>query len=517
MPQIITDAVPFDASLMEELSSLMDENFTPPNQVRQQAAYTNGHTNGHYAPGANVIWRNNDHDQPVVITGNMGQVDGEIYYSIQGSSTGIPASQIVEIQPEKSAHTDIVIGMIKTVADAAKDFDRDVRLKMLEPLAAWVGPIPQSERHTVRAALEPIFNNVNDLDDWMWKCPPDVSEPVFAPYSFDDLLNMPPKEWLTDQVIGRGDMGMVYGAPGCGKTFVVIDLALCACIGKRWAMRFDMDRALNVAYCAGEGISGLPARFKAAAYHHGIEELANFTFFKTIPQLYTDGDSITSVTITQFVQEWKQRTEAKAAQPLDLLILDTLHTASTAADENSAKDMGKVLHLCRWAANELGCAVLLVHHTNKNGSAERGSSSLRGAMDFMIEIKRISDDGTKAVMSCAKLKDGEQWRNQTLDLTAIDGLDSVRVWWDEPSDGERPQGKKAEDKAAILAEMKRYAGIRFPAKRLAEVIAKSENYCRNLLGELEKSKECSRELSEPTKKPSPRNSWVYFVGDLPAE
>jgi hypothetical protein len=53
--------------------------------------------------------------------------------------------------------------------------------------------------------------------------------------------------------------------------------------------------------------------------------------------------------------------------------------------------------------------------------------------------------------------------------------------------------------------------MRFTAKQLSEVIAKSENYTRNLLSELEKAVECKRELSDPSKRASPRNSWVYFL------
>ena len=52
-------------------------------------------------------------------------------------------------------------------------------------------------------------------------------------------------------------------ASGSGKTFVVIDLIGAMVSGEQFANRFSMMRPLNVGYCAGEGVSGLPARFKA--------------------------------------------------------------------------------------------------------------------------------------------------------------------------------------------------------------------------------------------------------------
>lgn len=45
---------------------------------------------------------------------------------------------------------------------------------------------------------------------------------------------MPSKEWLLDQVFGAGDIDMIYGAPACGKTFVVIDMILSLCTRNKW-------------------------------------------------------------------------------------------------------------------------------------------------------------------------------------------------------------------------------------------------------------------------------------------
>ncbi len=406
--------------------------------------------------------------------------------------------------------TERIISAIKGMSIAARGLARDQRLTIFKTLVPLVAKIDDEGLRVVEAELTTLLGN-DDAKWFMEQVPAPVGSPAFYPYSFSDLLNLPPKDWLIDQILGAGDMGMIYGPPGCGKTFVIIDMIMAACTGKQWALRFNVRRHLNIAYCAGEGISGLPGRFAAAAHHHGITDLANFTFFKTVPQLYNDGDSIETVTIRQFIREWKKRQEDGDAKPLDLLIIDTLHAASTAADENSAKDMGKVLHACRWASQELGCAVLLVHHSNKAGTGERGSSSLRGAMDFMIEIKSTSDSHTKALMCCEKQKEGERWKDQTFDLTAIDGFDSVRVWWDEPSDLNEFTGQKAEDKALILAAMQRFAGTKFTAKSLSEVITKSDNYTRKLVSELEKAGECQRTLSDPNKGQSPRNPWVYFV------
>jgi hypothetical protein len=304
---------------------------------------------------------------------------------------------------------------------------------------------------------------------------------------------------------------MVYGAPGCGKTFVEIDMLMAACMGTKFAMRFDVARPLNVAYAAGEGTSGLPPRFAAAADFHGATEVTNFTFFASVPQLQGDGVDAGDMGIKNFVREWKQRQAEGQAQPLDILVIDTFHSATAGADENSAKDMGIALNLARHATQELACAVILVHHTNKNGSAERGSSALRGAMDCMIEIRRISENntGTKAVMHCAKLKDGEAWKDQTFDLV-VHG-ESVRVYWDESSDGSQNKGREDEHRSTMLDFMTSRPGTKLTAKVLAEVAGIQQSHAIHLLSRMVDSGECKSELMDTNKGSSNRNPLTYFV------
>jgi predicted transcriptional regulator len=322
----------------------------------------------------------------------------------------------------------------------------------------------------------------------------------FTPFSLSDLLDMPPKEWLIDQVLGAGDIGMIFGPPGSGKTFWVIDLIFSACLGQQFAMRFPVARRLNVAYCAGEGVSGLPARFAAAAEFYEVSDLSNFTFYKTVPQLFhTNGDADGIESIECFIYEWRERQALGQAKPLDVLIIDTLHSATINADENSARDMGRVLQLCKRTAKMLGCAVLLVHHSNKAGTGERGSSALRGAMDVMIELKPVAG---KFAMACEKLKDGEQWKEQTFDLVEIS--DSVRVWWDEPSAGEAGDGRKSKTAREILNLLVSVDGGPLTTKRISEAIGSKPQTVDKVISRLEKDGFVHRGQTD-------RGTWCFVI------
>lgn len=387
--------------------------------------------------------------------------------------------------------------------------DRNAALAALRNLIA---PLTTNDRDALRPALTKALRWTDrDADGFLSSCPQPPGAPRFQPLTFADLMQEPDKEWIIDQVLGRGDLAMIYGAPGSGKTFVAVDLIFAACLGEQWATRFDIARPLTVAYCAGEGLSGLRGRFESAAYCHGIDgNLPNFTYYKTAPQLYQTGDD----TLAAFVAEWKARQAAGAAQPLDILIIDTLHSATAGADENSAQHMGLVLAAAKLAQVELGCAVLLVHHSNKAGTGERGSSALRGAMDVMIQTQTC---GNKFSLSCEKLKDGATWKSQTFSLVvAGNGSDDVRVWWDEPRDDTDKTDSKMDTHLREIYDLLTGApGKRWTVKSISEMLTGevTASYATKLCKRaIEKwPDEIGVGLDNPSKESSNRNPTVYFA------
>lgn len=134
-----------------------------------------------------------------------------------------------------------------------------------------------------------------------------ATSPVFKPFTLAELMQQPPKEWLIDNLIGRGDITMVFGDAGSGKTFIAIDLILAAALGRQFAARFPIKQPLRVAYCAGEGIAGLPNRFAAAInkWHVSPNDLA-LTIYTDVPQLFDDQ---AEKSIYTFVRELSERSE----------------------------------------------------------------------------------------------------------------------------------------------------------------------------------------------------------------
>jgi len=325
------------------------------------------------------------------------------------------------------------------------------------------------------------------------------SGPRFQRLTMAQVLAMPPKEWMIDQILGHGDLVMMYGAPGSGKTFVALDLAIAAALGRPFAGRFEMARPLTVAYAAGEGGSGLAQRLQAAAAYYDVEDIPNLHIYMTAPQLYDVKDPCSAA---RFIDEYAAAQSTGDVAPLDLLILDTLHSVTAGADENSSQHMGQVLRQTKAINDRLGCSVLLPHHTNKNGTAERGSSALRGAMDCMIEVKEV---GSSRLMTCEKLKDGEAWKPQTFDLIAKD--DSARVEWGTVGS----TGKNDATPAKLVAVLRDNIGVRFTAKSLAEAVGAKPIATTTALNRLTEKGEVNRDLEDKSKTNSNRNPWVYWV------
>lgn len=391
------------------------------------------------------------------------------------------------------------------LAAGAGEFGERLLSQQAQQFTAY---LDTADRDALRQPLRAWLKAEDAVEAWLAACPPAPSAPVFKPLNLSELLAMPPKTWLIDQVIGERDLAMIFGPPGSGKTFVVIDLIFAACLGQQFARRFEVFKPLKVAYCAGEGLGGLPARFAAAAHLYAVGELPSFEFYQTVPQLYSEpgsGSQIEGPDIRRFVAEWQARQAAGASSGLDLLIVDTLHSAISGAEENSSKDMGQVLRLLKWASRELGCAVLLVHHSNKAGTGERGSSAIRGALDTLLEVKPVAG---KFALHAEKVKDGQAWKDQTFSLTAVGDTESVRVWWDEPGDLPVTSGRQS---AAMLAELQKRPGVRFTAKQLAEAVGATLSATNNVLARLVEKQQAQRVLYDESKEPSNRNPWVYFV------
>lgn len=231
-----------------------------------------------------------------------------------------------------------------------------------------------------------------------------------------------------------GATGVIYGEPGAGKTFVALDIAWHVATGTAWGHPEHKRKvtAAPVLYVALEGVEGFVKRFAAIADTKGDTGamLARCTVQRValgVAEAKDDPENKTNMAGAEGVAVICAAIAAlaiEAGKPVGLVIIDTLARSLAGADENSATIMQA---FCDLRAGEIskrtGCAVLIVHHSNKTGTM-RGSSALIGAADFILKCTRDEKDRDRRTLSAEKVKDDSDGPLFDFQLKVVDmGVD----------------------------------------------------------------------------------------------
>ena len=205
-------------------------------------------------------------------------------------------------------------------------------------------------------------------------------------------------DYVIDGHVEADSLDLIFGEPGCGKSFISIDMACCVATGTPWHGH-EVKQGL-VIYIAGEGHNGLAKRFKAWEVSTGVS-LKGAPLYKShrAAQLY---DMNVAIDVAQAVQEVSDQ----CAQIPALIIIDTV-ARNMGGDENSTQDMNLFIeHIDSLLRHPYKAAVMLVHHSGKaSPNQARGSTALRGALDAEYQVEM--DNQKMITLTNRKMKDGE--------------------------------------------------------------------------------------------------------------
>jgi hypothetical protein len=220
--------------------------------------------------------------------------------------------------------------------------------------------------------------------------------PTFQFVAVGDLQYRDP-EFTVDGLIETETLGLIFGDPGCGKSFLAVDLALSVATGNDFHGNTTKQGA--VFFIAGEGHNGLARRFAAWSEARGVS-LAGVPLFKSERAAqFLDGASAKAVTdaVTSLA--------AQHGSPA-MIIIDTLARNFGPGDENNTKEMSEfIVAIDDMKATFPGCCVLIVHHSgHADKQRARGAMALKGALDFEF---RVEKDGTSLKLVNTKMKDAE--------------------------------------------------------------------------------------------------------------
>ena len=181
-------------------------------------------------------------------------------------------------------------------------------------------------------------------------------------------------EDIISGLIGPKELMVLYGKPGSGKTFVMIDMAYHIAQGAAWNERTVAP--VKVVYIATESARGILFRLKALVDRYG--PAADF---------YIIPSSVNMFDRRLDLKPLMDRIANKVGTSVGLIVIDTLARAMGGGNENSAQDMTALIENGDLLRNKFGAAICWVHHSGKNESlGARGSSALLAATDIEVEV-----------------------------------------------------------------------------------------------------------------------------------
>ena len=225
----------------------------------------------------------------------------------------------------------------------------------------------------------------------------EVRESRLRPVPFDDIHPNTSRNYLVKGLIPREGLVVAWGPPKSGKSFWTFDLAMHIALG--WEYRTRRVAQGSVVYVAAEGADGFKTRVEAFRQHHLAENHGPVPFFLVPAGIDLIGEHrhlIAAITA-------ELGTDCPA-----VVVLDTLNR-SLVGSESKDEDMAEYIRAADMIRATFKCAVIVVHHCGVDGTRPRGHTSLTGAADVQIAVKREQGDGISTRVEWAKdMADGAE-------------------------------------------------------------------------------------------------------------
>ena len=197
---------------------------------------------------------------------------------------------------------------------------------------------------------------------------------------FADIKASLSNAWLVRNLLPVAGLAAIYGAPGSGKSFLALDMALRIAGGTPIDGRSVQQ--CPVIYIAAEGQTGLRGRVVAFRRHHNIEGDLPFAMVPCAVNLLDPNADLPRV-----IETIKRASERFGADP-GLAFVDTLAATFGGGDENSTAMVAYINNLAK-LRDAFKMTVVAVHHRPKDqlNDTLRGHGSLTGAMDTIIRVE----------------------------------------------------------------------------------------------------------------------------------
>jgi hypothetical protein len=241
----------------------------------------------------------------------------------------------------------------------------------------------------------------------------ETREPAIKLIPFDQITVSTQRRDLVRGLIPRVGLTLIWGSPKSGKSLWVLDLAMHVALGRNYRGRRVHQGP--VVYCALEGQGGFGARCEAFRLKFLEEHHGPIPLYLVSATLDLVRDRVALIAAIQ--------TALGTIEPV-AVVLDTLNRSLVGSESND-EDMAAYIRAADAIREAFSCAVIVVHHCGIDATRPRGHTSLTGAADAQLSVRRDADN---VIVSVEYAKDGPQGDR------VASRLESVKVGTDE--DGE---------------------------------------------------------------------------------
>lgn len=216
----------------------------------------------------------------------------------------------------------------------------------------------------------------DELDEVVVKLDRKQAEPRIKLIPFDEIKLNTERRYLVKGLIPREGLCVAWGPPKCGKSFWAYDLSMHPALG--WPYRGRRVQGGPVVYCAFEGAHGFSARIEAFRQKFLQDDADPVAFYL---------EPVTLDLVRDHAELIRVIKETLTNKKPVFVVLDTLNRSLKGSESND-EDMTAYIRAADAVREAFGCAVLIVHHCGVAGDRPRGHTSLTGAVDAQLAVKR---------------------------------------------------------------------------------------------------------------------------------
>ena len=217
---------------------------------------------------------------------------------------------------------------------------------------------------------------------------------------YADMSTVSAKRWLVHHLLAVGEVAVLYGEPGSGKSVLAEDIGLHVAAGMDWHGRRVLRSA--VLYVALERAAVVARRALAFGIEHDM--VAERLPFRIVRGPLDFREPNVATDIVASLTDLARRYRCDAG----LVIVDTVSRALCGGDENSPKDMGQLIANLGRIQGDTDIHLLLTHHQPAEKERMRGHGALLGAVDTTIHVTKPATGRLAEVIKSSDHEEGQR-------------------------------------------------------------------------------------------------------------